>query len=99
MKDRWLSVDKIAIYLGIKRDAVYKWISERNIFGHKVGHLLKFWKEEIVEWVRSDDSQSNAGEQVRVLPRVFLPASGRFQLTNRCRTAFIGHVISELCYE
>ena len=26
MEDRWLSVDEIAAYLGIKRDTVYKWI-------------------------------------------------------------------------
>jgi excisionase family DNA binding protein len=27
MEDRWLSVDEIAEYLGIKRDTTYKWIS------------------------------------------------------------------------
>lgn len=25
--DRWLSVDDIAAYLGVKRDTVYKWVS------------------------------------------------------------------------
>ena len=37
MEDRWLSVDDIAAYLGIKRDTVYRWISERNMPGHKIG--------------------------------------------------------------
>ena len=51
--DRWLSVDEIANYLGIKRDTVYKWIERKNMPAHKVGSLWKFRKEEIDEWVRS----------------------------------------------
>ena len=53
MEDRWLSVENIAAYLGIKRDTVYRWISERNMPGHKIGRLWKFRKEEIDEWMRS----------------------------------------------
>jgi len=56
MEDRWLSVDDIAAYLGIKRDTVYRWISERNMPGHKIGRLWKFRKEEIDEWVKSGPS-------------------------------------------
>ncbi len=53
MEDRWLSVDDIAAYLGIKRDTVYRWISVRNMPGHKIGRLWKFRKEEIDKWMRS----------------------------------------------
>jgi excisionase family DNA binding protein len=28
--DRWLSVDEIAAYLGVKRDTIYKWIDRKN---------------------------------------------------------------------
>ena len=52
MEDRWLSVDEIAAYLGIKRDTVYRWISERNMPGHKISRLWKFSKKEVDEWVR-----------------------------------------------
>jgi excisionase family DNA binding protein len=52
MEDRWLSVDEIAAYLGIKRDTVYRWINERNLPGHKIGRLWKFRKEDIDEWVK-----------------------------------------------
>ena len=52
MEYRWLFVDEIAAYLGIKRDTVYMWISERNMPVHKIGRLLKFRKEEIDEWMR-----------------------------------------------
>ena len=53
VQDRWLSVDELAGYLGIKRDTVYKWITRRNMPAHKVGRLWKFRKEEIDAWVRS----------------------------------------------
>ena len=65
MEDRWFSVDDIAAYLGIKRDTVYRWISERNMPGHKIGRLWKFRKEEIDEWVKSsgadDHRQDDSG--------------------------------------
>lgn len=56
MEDRWLSVDEIAAYLGIKRDTLYKWIKRRDMPAHKVGRLWKFRKEEVDEWVRSGSS-------------------------------------------
>ena len=59
MEDRWLSVDEIAAYLGIKRDTVYRWISERQMPGHKIGRLWKFNKKEVDEWVKSDGAGDN----------------------------------------
>jgi excisionase family DNA binding protein len=56
--DRWLSVDEIAIYLGIKRDTVYKWIDRRNLPAHKAGRLWKFRRNEVDDWVRSENTSS-----------------------------------------
>ncbi len=50
--DRWLAVDDISVYLGVKRDTVYKWISEKNMPAHKIGRLWKFKKDEVDKWVR-----------------------------------------------
>jgi excisionase family DNA binding protein len=63
MEDRWLSVDDITAYLGIKRDTVYRWISKRNMPGHKIGRLWKFRKEEVDEWMRSGGGQSDADDK------------------------------------
>lgn len=63
MKDRWYSVDEISVYLGVSKDAVYKWISEKRMPAHKIGRLWKFKTAEVDEWVRngnSDDS-TNGG--------------------------------------
>jgi excisionase family DNA binding protein len=61
MEDRWLSVSEIALYLGIKRDTVYKWIDRRAMPSHKVGRLWKFRKEEVDAWVCSGGAASWTG--------------------------------------
>ena len=52
VEDRWLSVDEIAEYLGVQRDTIYKWISDRQMPGHKIGRLWKFKKDEVDKWVK-----------------------------------------------
>jgi excisionase family DNA binding protein len=54
MEDRWLSVDEIGAYLGVKRDTVYKWISEKAMPAHRIGRLWKFKAVEVDNWVRQD---------------------------------------------
>ena len=55
MNDRYLSVAEICAYLGIKRDTVYKWISEKKLPAHRVGKLWKFKMSEVDEWVINGD--------------------------------------------
>lgn len=65
-EERWLSLEEIATYLGIKRDTVYKWISRKSMPAHKVGSLWKFKRNEIDEWVRSGEaSDSNHSRKPR----------------------------------
>lgn len=53
MNDRWLSVDEIGEYLGVKRDTVYKWISEKEMPAHKIGRLWKFKASQVDAWVEA----------------------------------------------
>lgn len=53
MEDRWLSVDEIVEYMGVTRDTIYKWISEKNMPAHRIGRPWKFKKAEVDEWVRN----------------------------------------------
>jgi excisionase family DNA binding protein len=53
MEDRWLSVDDICDYLGVKRDTVYKWINDKSMPAHRVGRLWKFKKEAVDAWVEA----------------------------------------------
>lgn len=61
VEDRWLSVDEIALYLGVKRDTVYKWIDRKQMPAHKVGRLWKFRKDEVDQWVRGPAGGQSKG--------------------------------------
>jgi len=62
MEDRWLSVDEIAAYLGIKRDTVYKWIAEKQMPAHRMGRLWKFRKDEVDDWVKTGGADDSRGD-------------------------------------
>lgn len=55
-EERWLSLEEIATYLGIKRDTVYKWINRKKMPAHKVGSLWKFKRGEVDAWVLSGEA-------------------------------------------
>lgn len=57
LNNRWLSVDEVAEYLGIKRFTVYKWVKRHRLPAHRIGRLLKFRKSEIDEWVENQDAR------------------------------------------
>lgn len=63
IENRWLSVDEIATYLGVKRDTVYKWIERKNMPAHKVGRLWKFKVKEVDGWVRQGEIGRGGNEK------------------------------------
>jgi excisionase family DNA binding protein len=67
VEDRWLSVNEIAAYLGVKRDTVYKWIPEKQMPAHRMGRLWKFRKDEVDRWVMSGGA-FNGGPQSSTKP-------------------------------
>lgn len=52
-ENRWLSVQDIAAYLGVKDETIYVWIAKKRMPAHKVGRLWKFKATEVDAWVRS----------------------------------------------
>lgn len=54
MMDKWLSVDEIGEYLGVKRDTVYDWINNKGMPAYKVGKLWKLKKTDVDKWVKSN---------------------------------------------
>jgi excisionase family DNA binding protein len=63
MENRWLSVDDVAAYLGVKRDTIYKWIERKQMPAHKVGRLWKFKVPEIDEWVRDGTARDDVNPE------------------------------------
>ena len=58
MNDRYLSVAEICLYLGIKRDTIYKWISKKGFPAHRAGKFWKFKVSEVDEWVKSNSKNN-----------------------------------------
>ncbi|MBE6745941.1 MAG: helix-turn-helix domain-containing protein [Ruminococcaceae bacterium] len=51
--ERWISSKEVAEYLGINKDTLQRWITNRSIPCHRVGRLWKFRISEIDNWVQS----------------------------------------------
>ncbi len=68
MNNRWLSVDEIAQHLGVGRNTVYRWITDRGMPAHRVGRLWKFQQDEVDAWIReghaseTDDAAKKNGD-------------------------------------
>ncbi len=59
MNARWLSVDEVADYLAVGRDAVHAWLSGRGMPGYKVGRFWKFKRVDVDAWVRGGGCAAN----------------------------------------
>jgi len=78
MNERWLSVDEVAAYLGIKRFTVYKWVKRSSLPVRKIGRLLKFRKSEIDDWPYSViRAKSIRNKEIRCEPHRFVRFMGK----------------------
>lgn len=61
-ESRWLSLEDLTEYLGIKKSTVYKLIKRKGMPAYKARKLWKFLKKEIDEWMlsgRAGEADSN----------------------------------------
>lgn len=65
MTEPWVSVDDVAVHLGVAKDSVYRWIESKRMPAQRVGKLWKFKLSEIDEWVRCGGANE---QQVKRLP-------------------------------
>jgi excisionase family DNA binding protein len=49
----WVSVDSVALHLGVAKDSIYRWIERRKLPAHKIGRIWKFKLSEVDNWVRA----------------------------------------------
>ena len=50
--DRWISLQEVCYYLGVKRHTVMQWIVHRGIPASKVGKLWRLKIADIDEWFK-----------------------------------------------
>ncbi|MGO2747926.1 helix-turn-helix domain-containing protein [Microbacterium gubbeenense] len=82
MAEPWLSAEEIAAHLGITKDTVYDWISEKKMPAHRVGRLWKFQVSEIDEWVRSGGAAPSHGTTRATRDGCSAMSEGRRMLIN-----------------
>jgi len=59
-EERWVSVEDVALHLGVNKDSIYRWINNKGLPVHKVGRLFRFKLSEVDEWVRQGDDEDSA---------------------------------------
>lgn len=61
MTEPWVSIDDVAVHLGVRKDSVYRWIEKRGLPATKVGKLWKLRLSEVDGWMR-DHRQATAAD-------------------------------------
>ena len=51
--ERWLSVEEIAVHLGVSKESIYRWAEKGKMPSYKVGRQWKFKLSEVDSWVVS----------------------------------------------
>jgi excisionase family DNA binding protein len=51
--ERWLSVEEIAVHLGVSKETIYRWLDGGKIPSHRMGRLWRFKASEVEVWVCS----------------------------------------------
>ena len=59
----WVSLEDIALHLGVSQDSIHRWIRNRSMPAHQIGRLWKFKISEVDEWVRAGGQNDPATEQ------------------------------------
>jgi excisionase family DNA binding protein len=50
-KMNWLSVEQLAVYLGVSKETIYRMIKRNTIPKHRIGKLWKFNKDEVDKYI------------------------------------------------
>jgi excisionase family DNA binding protein len=61
--DKMLTPEEVAQLLGVKKSTIYSWTHEGFIPFSKVGRLLRFQKEDVLDWV---NKRSMKGRKDRI---------------------------------
>jgi len=56
-----LTIDEVAKLIKVKRSTLYSWVSEGSIPSFKANGLIRFDKEEVLNWLRSSRITKKAG--------------------------------------
>ena len=55
-----LNIDELAAYLKVKKQTIYNWLHLKKISGIKMGHVWRFKKRDIDNWLRAQQQKAGA---------------------------------------
>jgi len=55
----WLNVEELSEYIGLKKSTIYTYISRKVIPHYKRGHIVRFLRQEIDEWMMEGKVQTD----------------------------------------
>lgn len=58
MEKRYLNVEELSQYIGVKKNTIYNWVSQRKIPFIKCGRLTKFDIKAIDKWMAESNVPS-----------------------------------------
>ena len=58
MEKRFVGINYISEYLGVKVNTIYSWVSQRKIPYTKANRLLRFDIRKIEEWVKNNSIEA-----------------------------------------
>ena len=50
---RLMDINELAAYLKVERQTIYNWLHQKKISGIKMGHVWRFERKAIDEWLKS----------------------------------------------
>lgn len=53
-----MDINELAIYLRVEKQTVYNWLHLKKISGIKMGHVWRFEKKEIDDWLRQQRQEA-----------------------------------------
>lgn len=73
-----MNIEELAAYLKLEKQTIYNWLHEKKITGIKVGHVWRFDKNAIDEWLKA--------QTVNATPRYNKKRSSKRRLGRRKTT-------------
>ncbi len=58
MDKRLIDINELSEYIGMSRNTIYSWVSQRKIPFVKCGRLTKFDLQRIDEWIEENSSEA-----------------------------------------
>lgn len=49
-----MDINELAAYLKLEKQTIYNWLHQKKISGIKVGHVWRFERKAIDEWLKSN---------------------------------------------